>query len=339
MLVVLSPLSAVAADLPPYLLLVISKADHVLQLRDPESFELLKTAPLGPDPHEIALDPDGHTAYVSNPGYGSLHRIDVIDLRTGTARAPIDTMPLLGPHGLAFVKGRLWFTAQGSKSIARLDPRRQANKVEWVMGTGQDTTHLLHVSADGQHAYATNSGSGTVSLFERRLVPPNTPPTGIPPAGATSRMDWVHTLVPTGPGTEGFDVSPDGGKLWTVAPDGTLYVIDLTSKRVVDRFDSGLDGAHRLAFTPDGHRIMVASVKTGALAIFDASSHKLIKRLQTGHGAGVYMDPSGNRAFISCTPDGFVAVIDLASLKEIHRITLPRPDGVVLTGREADSNF
>jgi len=311
---------------------VISKTDHALEMRDPASFALLASAPLGPDPHEIAVSPDGRTAYVSNPGYGAFHRIDVIDLDTGQAQTPIDTAPLLGPHGLAFVQDRLWFTAQGAKAIGHLDPQTRA--IDWAMGTGQDTTHLLHVSADGQHAYASNAGSGTVSLFERRLVPPSMPPTGVLPAGAQPRMDWMHTVVPTGPGTEGFDVSPDERELWTVGPDGTLYVIDLAARRVAASFASGLDGAHRLAFTPDGRQVMVVSVKTGALAVFEAASRRLVKRLQTGRGAGIHMDAGDNRAFVSCTPDGFVAVIDLGMLQEVARIAVGRPDGVALARRE-----
>ena len=322
---------AAASELPSQLLLVISKTDHTLQMRDPNSFALRGTAALGPDPHEVVVSPDGRTAYVSNPGYGAFHRIDVIDLDTGQARSPIDTAPLRGPHGLAFAQDRLWFTAQGSKAIGHLDP--ETGVIDWTMGTGQDTTHLLQVSADGQHAYASNSGSGTISLFARQKVPPTIPPTGVLPAGAQSRLDWVHTVVPTGPGTEGMDVSPDERELWTVGPDGTLYIIELTAKRVVAEIASGLGGAHRLAFTPDGDQVMVASVKTGALVVFDAATRKPVKRLQTGRGAGIYMDRAGHRAFVSCTPDGFVAVIDLATLTETARIAIARPDGVALVSR------
>ncbi len=322
---------ACASELPSRLLLVISKTDHTLQMRDADSFALLRTAPLGPDPHEVAVSADGRTAYVSNPGYGAFHRIDEIDLDTGQAKSPIDTAPLLGPHGLAFAQDRLWFTAQGSKAVARLDTRTRV--VDWTMGTGQDTTHLLHASTDGQHAYASNSGSGTISLFARQQVPPTMPPTGVLPVGTQPRMDWVHTVVPTGPGTEGMDVSPDERELWTVGPDGTLYVIDLAAKRVIAEIASGLNGAHRLAFTPDGGQVMVVSVKTGALVVFDAATRKPIKRLHTGRGAGIYMDKVGHRAFVSCTPDGFVAVIDLTTLTETARIEVARPDGVALVNR------
>lgn len=326
------PSLATAAQMPDPALLVISKTDHVLEIRDPTSFAVASRVPIGPDPHEIELSPDGHTAYISNPGYGAFHRIDVIDLETGEANTPIDTAPLLGPHGLSYTQGRLWFTAQGSKAIGRLDP--QSRTLEWIMGTGQDTTHMIHVMPDGQRAYATNSGSGTVSLFEHRMVPPNMPPTGVLPAGAKPHLDWVHTLVPVGPGAEGFDVSPDGRELWTVTPAGVISIIDTAAKKVVASIDTGLEGAHRMAFTPDGERVMVVSVKTGALAVYDVPTRTLVKHLQTGRGAGIYMDAVGNRAFVSCTPDNFVAVIDLATLEETARLQVGRPDGIALSARQ-----
>lgn len=125
---------ASAATMPDPALLVVSKTDHVLEIRDPATFAVAARVPLGADPHEVEVSPDGRTAYVSNPGYGVFHRIDVVDVERGEAGAPIDTAPLLGPHGLAFVQGRLWFTAQGSKAIGRMEPQSRA--LEWVMGTG-----------------------------------------------------------------------------------------------------------------------------------------------------------------------------------------------------------
>jgi len=327
-----STTNADAAGLPACSLLIISKTDHVLEVRRPDTLALLARIPLGPDPHEIAVARDGRTAWVSNPGYGSLHRIDVIDLVLGKAGMPLDTAPLLGPHGLAVVGDKLWFTAQGSKALGRYDP--QARAFDWTMGTGQDTTHMLHVDPGGKLVYATNPGSGSVSLFEQRMVAPTMPPTGVMPAGAKPRLDWVHTIVPVGQGAEGFDVSPDGRELWTVTPAGRIAIVDTATRELAATIDSGMDGAHRLAFTPDGRHVMVVSVKTGALQVWDAGTRKLVKSLRTGRGAGIAMDAAGGRAFISCTPDDFVAVIDLASFTETARLPVGRPDGIALAVRE-----
>ena len=121
-------------------LLVLSKRGHTLAIVDPSSLKVLARVPVGDDPHEVIASADGHMAYVSNYGGGSLHTLAVVDLVGQKALPAIDLEPLHGPHGLTFVGGKTWFTAEGSKVIGRFDPATQ--KVDWVLGTGQDRTHM-----------------------------------------------------------------------------------------------------------------------------------------------------------------------------------------------------
>ena len=207
-----------------------------------------------------------------------------------------------GPHGLDFVDGKLWFTAEGAKAIARIDPATQ--KVEWIMGTGQNRTHMLFVTPDQKRIYTTNVNSGTVSVLEQVALPPMGPPPGMhppagalppgpPPGGNMPRMDWNQTVIPVGKGDEGFDVSPDGRELWTAnAQDGTLSVIDLAARTVTATLNSKTFGANRLKFTPDGKLVLISSLGNGDLVIYNAASRKEFKRVPIGHGAaGILMDP------------------------------------------------
>jgi hypothetical protein len=59
---------------------------------------------------------------VSIYGGGRYQALSVIDLVAQKALPDIDTGALNGPHGLAFVGGKVWFTAEGSKAIARYKP-------------------------------------------------------------------------------------------------------------------------------------------------------------------------------------------------------------------------
>src|SRR5712672_1107544 len=103
-------------------LLALSKTDHTLAIVDPITLKIIARVPVGEDPHELVASSDGKTAYVCIYGGGSFHEINVIDLVAQKPLLNIDTRPLFGPHDIAFVNGKAWFTAEGSKAIGRYDP-------------------------------------------------------------------------------------------------------------------------------------------------------------------------------------------------------------------------
>jgi len=326
-----------AQSTPQRSLLALSKRNHTLAIVDPATLKVIARLPVGPDPHEVIASSDGRRAYVSIYGFGRYHALSVIDLVVQKALPDIDTGALNGPHGLAFVGGKLWFTAEGAKAVARFDPA--TTSIDWIMGTGQNRTHMLYVTGDEKQIYTTNVSSGTVSILEKVALPPMGPPPGMqpgmqatpPPPGAPSRMDWTQTLIAVGKGDEGFDVSPDGRELWTAnAQDGSLSIIDLASKKVTATLDAKIIGSNRLKFTPDGKLVWITSLRGGDLVIYDAASRKEYKRVHIGHGAaGILMDPAGARVFVACTPDNYVTVVDLKTLEVTGSIDVGgEPDGL-----------
>ena len=326
-------------------LLVLSKRDHTLAMVDPSSLKVMAKAPVGEDPHEVIASADGGTAYVSNYGGGSLHSLAVIDLVGQKALPSIDLGLLHGPHGLTFVGGKTWFTAEGSKVIGRFDPATQ--KVDWVLGTGQDRTHMIWVSEDEKKIITANVASGTMSLMElvtRRQGPGSPPPgAGMRPAGAPTgpppgprAPDWEETVVKVGSGAEGFDVLGDGKTVWVAnAQDGTVSVVDFASKTVTDTLALDVKGANRLKFTPDGKTALIALLGGPNLVFADVATKKVVKRLKIGTGAaGIEMQPDGARAFVACTPDDYVAVIDLKTMEVVGKIDAGgEPDGMAWAER------
>src|ERR1700722_2098163 len=143
-----------AQPTPSQSLLVLSKHDHALSIVDPVTLKVVARAPVGEDPHEVIASSDGKTAYVSIYGGGAYHKLSVIDLIAQKPLPDIDTGALNGPHGLAFAGGKVWFTAEGAKAIARYDPA--TNKIDWIMGTGQNRTHMLYVTAGQKQLYTTH---------------------------------------------------------------------------------------------------------------------------------------------------------------------------------------
>ena len=311
-----------AQSTPKETLLALSKRDHTLAIVDPVSLKVLAKAPVGNDPHEVIASADGKTAYVSNYGGGSFNTLAVIDLVSQKALPSIDLGPLKGPHGLDFKAGKLWFTVEGSKGIGSYDPASQ--KVDWILGTGQNRTHMIFVSDDLKHIVTTNVSSGTVSLIEK--TPARTGGFPGPPGG-----DWDETVVKVGNGSEGFDVSPDRKEIRVAnAQEGTISILDLASKRVTETLPANVQSANRLKFTPDGSKVLISSLRGENLVVFDAHTHKEIKKIKLGHGAaGIQMQPDGARAFVASTPDNYVSVIDLKSLEVTGKIDVgPEPDGL-----------
>ncbi|HEY0704462.1 MAG TPA: cytochrome D1 domain-containing protein [Candidatus Acidoferrales bacterium] len=313
-----------AQNAPSGSLLVLSKQAHTLNIVDPATLKVVATAPVGDDPHEVIASTDGRTAYVSNYGGGSLHTLAVIDLVSRKALESVDLGALRGPHGLTFAGGKVWFTVEGSKAIGTYDPG--VKKVDWIMGTGQNRTHMIYVFADLLHIVTTNVSSGTVSIIDKIEL---SSPGGAPPGPA--RTDWNETVIPVGNGSEGFDVSPDGKEIWVAnAGDGTISIIDRDAKKVVNTLPADVRGANRLKFTLDGKHVLVSTLRGTDLVILDASTRKIIKRVPIGTGAaGIEMEPGGKRAFVACTPDNYVAVIDLATLEVTGKISnIGQPDGM-----------
>jgi YVTN family beta-propeller protein len=303
-------------------LLALSKKDHTLAMVDPVTLKVIARMPVGEDPHEVVATPDGKTAYVTIYGGGSLHELNVLDLVAQKALPSIDTQPLLGPHDLTFANYRLWFTAEGSKAVGRYDPA--TGKLDWSMGTGQNRTHMIHVTPDAKKIYTTNVSSGTVSILSDTLMQMGRP-------NAKPREDWTQTVIPVSRGSEGFDVSPDGKELWTAAnEDGMISIINLTTKKLDKKLDAKAMGANRLKFSPDGKLVFVSSLSTGDLFVYDARTRKEIKKIKVGHGAaGILMDPDGSRAFIACSSDNYIAVVDLKTLEVTTQFDVGgTPDGM-----------
>ena len=314
----------------PESLLILSKHDRTLAIVDPATLQVLSKVPVGNDPHEVIASTDGSVAYVSNYGSGAYHSLAVVDLVGRNPLPPVDLGALTGPHGLTFVGGKVWFTAEGAKAIGRYDP--VAQKIDWILGTGQDRTHMIYVAPDLQHIVTTNVSSGTVSMIDAKLVPAG------PPGSHATRSDWNETVVRVGNGSEGFDVSPDGKEIWVAnAQDGTISIVDRVTKSVVQTLNANVPGANRLKFTVDGKHVLVSMLRGPDLAIFDASTRKEVKRVPIGHGAaGILVEPDGSRAFVACTPDDYVAVIDLKSLTVAGHIQAGgQPDGLAWATRRS----
>src|SRR5215469_16602946 len=309
--------------MPSPALLVLEKNDKSMAIVDPATLKVVGRVPAGEDPHEVVASDDGKFAYISN--YGAFqapqHTISIAYLSTQKPMPAFDLGALRAPHGLEFVNGKVYFTAEGSKVIGRYDPATRL--LDWTLGIGQNRTHMLVVSKDESRIFTANVNSDTISILDRD--------------NNGDASGWIETSISVGKGPEGFDVSPDGKELWAAnSHDGTVSVVDLINRKVVQTIDVHTKRANRVKFTPDGKLVLISDLETGDLVVLDAAGRKEVKRLNLGHGvAGILIIPDGSRAYVAVSSDGQVAVIDRKTLSVTGRITTGKgPDGMAWAVRK-----
>src|SRR5262249_49613517 len=170
-------------------------------------------------------------------------------------------------------------------------------------------------------------------------APSGTAPGAVPSQPRTPRKDSQITTVPSGRGSEGFDVGINRTEIWAAnAQDGTVTVIDVATKQPRLTFPISVLRANRLKFTPDGKRVLVSGLGTGSqgsadapnLVVIDVATHKEIKKFNLGGGsAGILIVPDGSRAYVAVSARDKVIAIDLQKLEIIGELaTGKNPDGL-----------
>ena len=314
--VVLALVRPAAAQSSPTLL-VLNKAENTLAFVDPATGNVLSKVPTGDGPHEVVAD--AARAYVGNYGAqtpGST--LSVIELASRKEVRRVDLGPLRRPHGMVVAEGMVYFTAEINRVVARYDPA--ADRVDWVMGTGQAGTHMIAARGGGAAFFTTNIGSDTVSVLARGAGP----------------LAWAVSTIAVGKGPEALDISPDGTELWVAhSRDGGVSVIDIGSRTVAHTLDLRTKRSNRLRFTPDGALVLISDLDAGELVVVDARARVEVKRLPLGRSPeGILVEPGGARAYVAVTGDNVVAVVDLKALQVVGRIeTGAGPDGMAWVGR------
>ncbi|MFZ0522309.1 MAG: YncE family protein [Candidatus Acidiferrales bacterium] len=299
---------------PSPALLVLNKSANQLAIVDPARKQVVARIETGEGPHEVAASDDGKLAFVTN--YGAKdpgHSLSVIDLVAQKEIHRVDLGPLGRPHGVLFADGKLYFTAELNKLIARYDP--STNKIDWLLGIGQNRTHMLIRTKYLHEIFTSNVDSDTVTAIEK----------------SSDASGWKETNIPVGKGPEGIDISPDDKEVWAAnSGDGTASAIDVATGKVIHTFNVHTKHSNRLKFTNDGKLVLISDPGTNELIIVDVATRKVVKQLNVGRGpGGILIAPKGDVAYVALAGDNAVSVIDLHKLDVASRIpTGEGPDGL-----------
>jgi YVTN family beta-propeller protein len=309
-------------------LVVVCKSDFQLALVDPATEKVLVKLPTGLGPHEVAVSPDGRTAYVSNFGRYSVYppgdtahdkagsTITVVDLVGRKVKTTFDLGTHTGPHGMVVSHdGKfIWVTSETPQAVLELDSA--TGNILHVWNTNQVRSHMIVTTPNEKKFYVTNTVSGSVSVIDRD----------------TGKVK----IVSTGPGTEGIAISPDGKEVWAASRiDAMISIISTDTDAIVASFPSGGKGPKRMEFTPDGTQLWITNSSSDQVTVFDARSHELLASLTLSKApSGVSISADGRNAYITNANANELTFIDAASRKILSAIPIGTdPDGVAWSAR------
>lgn len=315
---ILSFVLPVAAQTSAPVLVALNKNDATLAIVDPVEMKVLAKVATGDGPHEVVLSADGKIAYVANYGGQTPgNSLSVIDVVARKELRRVDLGPLLRPHGLVELGGKIYFSAEVNRAVARYDP--VTNKVDWLMGTGQNLSHMLVLTTDQKRIYTANIGSDSVTAFEFQNVPP-----------AQSKI----TQIPVGKQPEAIDVSPDGKEVWVgLNAEGAIDVVDTAAGKVVEKIKLG-ERPYRVKFSPDGKRVYATMPNTKELIVIDAATRKEVARIKLEHvPLGIVFSKDGKTAFVTAVMTDAVLKIDLENGAVTSKVATGLvPDGIAVFG-------
>lgn len=285
-------------------LIVTAKTAHKVHFVDAATLALTATIDMPGSTHEIALAPDGRTAYASVYGDGVFarrvnpdRRIVVIDLPSKSLRRVIDLGAVYAPHGVMMDEsGTLWSSAELGNAVLAIDPA--SDRIEKVdVGS---TAHWVAVS----HA----TGKLFVSVKQDWLAV----------VDLARRKPIDRIALPQV--VEGLAISPDGGAVYTCAQGAAeFYAIDARTHALLRTVPiEGANGAkkqmRRVRVSPDNRYVVVSSNQDHHAAIYQADGLRQIASFPVKKGPmGFGFASDGRHAYLCCHDDAEVFEFELAS--------------------------
>ncbi|MGW2207534.1 beta-propeller fold lactonase family protein [Streptomyces sp. NPDC001774] len=233
----------------------------------------LREIPVGLQPVNVAVSPDGQFAYVVNSGTpADRGSVSVIDTGTDTVIDEI-TEGLRNPVGIAFAPdgAQAYVTSQaaGTLSVINTAARRSVASVD--LGPAGESPAGVAVAPDGHRVYVAGNASGTVLAVDP----------------ATKRVAGNPIQLPAWGMPYGMALTPDGSKLYvTSSGSDEVAVVDTTTGSALpDTITVGRNPTS-VAVTPDGQHAYVTSSldDSRGVSVIDTTTDRVVRTLNTGSG-------------------------------------------------------
>lgn len=315
---------------------VADEEGNTVSVIDAGSLTRSAVVPVGRDPHNVQVSPDGKFAWVTNNGeprkeekqerkgmpkreheaMESPGEVWAIDTATDkvVARVPVGKHPahvVLAPDGrFAYV------TNGGENTVSVVDTAARRAVATIPVGA---YPHGIRISPNGKEAYVANLKGGTVSVIDTE-----------------ARREVAKIPAGKGPAQVGF--TPDGRLAFvSLSEENKVAVIDPGTRKVTRKVSVGTVPIQVYA-TPDSRLLFVANqgMKKNpgrTVSVIDLATFEVVKTLETAPGAhGVVVGRDGRFAYVTNIYANTVSVIDVKDLKVVATVESGRgPNGISVT--------
>lgn len=309
-------------------LYILNKLSSSITVFDLQEGKEIKEIFIEIEPHEVTILRNPDRVIISN--YGAPNVIGKgITVINGISNKIIKTIELkesLRPHGLITIaqSDKVGVVTDVGNDLLILNVK--TGIIEKKISTKQEMSHLLVGHPKRPLVYVTNVNSNSLSVID-------------------IEKEKVIKIIPSGLGTEGIDISPDGLEVWvTNSQENSIDIIDTETNRLVKSIDTGEEPL-RLKFSVDGKYCLVTNALAGTISIYNRKSRSLLKLINipgkqsrverilynTPRPVGIVMHPNGQYAFISNSNANKIEVLDMRTFTLVSEIkTGDIPDGIAL---------
>ena len=292
----------------PKLAVILNSGEASVSLIDMPSRQVIKTIPVGKEPHHLMMTPDQKTLLIANAAGN-----DVVLMNPSTGELTGKIPNIIDPYQIGYSPNHKWFVANGNR-LDRVDIYAANGadlKLAKTVKLAKTPSHIAFTS-DSKIAFITLQDSSELAAIDLE----------------TQNILWV---MPTGKVPAGLWMTPgDQYLLVGITGDDYVQVIDWKARKEVKRISTG-KGAHNFRPLGDKKHLFVSNRIASSISLINMQTLEKVGDI-TGLPAGpddMEITPDGKTLWVTFRFSKKVGVIDIPSMKLMTVIPVGKsPHGV-----------
>jgi YVTN family beta-propeller protein len=297
----------------PKLAVVLNSGEATVSLIDMPSRKVIKTVPVGKEPHHLMMTPDQKTLLIANAAGN-----DVVLMNPTTGELTGKIPDIIDPYQIGYSPNHKWFVSNGNR-LDRVDVYHAQGadlKLAKSIKLGKTPSHVAF-TADSKIAFITLQDSNELAAIDLD----------------TQAVIWKMT---TGKVPAGVWMTPgDQYLLVGITGEDNVQVIDWKNRKEVKRIFTG-KGAHNFRPLGDKKHVFVSNRIASTISMINMQTLEKTGDI-TGLPAGpddMEITPDGKTMWVTFRFSKKAGVIDIPTMKLVTVIPVGKsPHGVFFTPR------